>query len=166
MGFVRRLAQPPLIPIDREDTAATEVPRHDTRDSPRRTPPGTLRLLRRFDSLNYHLSTNNCGNAGGTCPAVARRAKEDQRRAANVASRWVAFGRGGFGIRRFMKCPTIFTTLPYSLSNLPKSLKSTSTMNIEGPKGETDFTISSLVICSLTICWKLSRVQQEGLPGN
>jgi hypothetical protein len=68
-----------------------------------------------------------------------------------VCVRRVAFGSGGFGVRKFIKCPTIFTTLPYSLSNLLKSPKSISIINIDGPKGETDFTISSLLICSLTI---------------
>jgi hypothetical protein len=79
-----------------------------------------------------------------------------------VCVRLAAFGSGGFGVRKFIKCPTIFTTLPYSLSNLLKSLKSISIINIDGPKGATDFTISSLLICSLTIFWKLSRVQHEG----
>ena len=45
------------------------------------------------------------------------------------------------------------------------SLKSISTMYIDGPKGETDFTISSLLICSLTIFWKLSGTA-SGPPGN
>ena len=54
-------------------------------------------------------------------------------------------------MRRFIKCLTIFTTPPYSLSNLLKSLISISIINIELPKGDTDVTISSLLICSLTI---------------
>ena len=54
-------------------------------------------------------------------------------------------------MRRFIKCLTIFTTLPYSLSNVLKSLILISIINIELPKGDTDFTISSLLIFSLTI---------------
>ena len=54
-------------------------------------------------------------------------------------------------MRRFIKCLTMFTTLPYSLSKLLKSLISISIINIELPKGDTDLTISSLLSFSLTI---------------
>ena len=64
-------------------------------------------------------------------------------------------------MRRFIKCLIIFTTLPYSLSNLLKSLISISIINIELPRGDTDFTISSLRICSLTIFWNSSGAQQD-----